>query len=216
MMAKPPPLPSAVFERLAARLRHPLPGRAAHRLMAPLPRAGWEPNFQPPSPPRQGGVLILLYPHNTQLHLPLILRPTYDGVHSGQVAFPGGGQEVLDADLTATALREAHEEIGIDPTSVQILGQLSRLYIMPSNYEVWPTVAWTPQRPHFRTDPYEVERLLEIPLSALQDPANRHQEEWQLRDRKTQVPFFRVAEQTIWGATAMMLSELLTVLKECE
>lgn len=205
-----------MFDRLAARLCQPLPGRSAHRLMAPLPRAGWEPNFQPPSPPRQGGVLMLLYPHPTELHLPLILRPTYEGVHSGQVAFPGGGQEALDTDLVATALREAHEEIGIDLAHVQILGQLSKLYIMPSNYEVWPTLACTPERPHFRTDPYEVARLLEVPLSALQDPANRHQEEWQLRDRKTQVPFFRVAGQTIWGATAMMLSELLAVWAECE
>jgi 8-oxo-dGTP pyrophosphatase MutT (NUDIX family) len=207
---------SLFIDCLAQILHEPLPGREAHQIMAPLPRPGWEADFQPPAPPRQGGVLVLFYPHLQELHLPLILRPTYDGVHSGQVGFPGGGQDTLDPDLTATALREAYEEIGVEPSSVQILGQLSKLYIAPSNYEVTPTVGWVPERPHFRTDPYEVAQLLEAPLSALLDPANRHEEEWQLRDRKARVPFFSVCEQTIWGATAMILSELLALVNYCQ
>lgn len=194
----------------------PLPGRAAHATMAPLPHPGWDPDYQPPAPPRQGGVLVLFYRHQNQFYLPLILRPIYNGVHSGQVGFPGGGHEALDVDLTATALREAYEEIGVEPDSVQVLGQLSKLYIRPSNYEVTPTVGWVRRRPDFRTDPYEVARLLEVPLADLQNPKNRHEEDWQLRDRVARVPFFNVCGQIIWGATAMMLSELLAVLKPCE
>jgi 8-oxo-dGTP pyrophosphatase MutT (NUDIX family) len=202
---------------LARALAGPLPGRTAHAQMAPLPRPGWEADFVPPNPPRQGGVLILLYPKGErgELHLPLIVRPTYEGVHSGQVCFPGGGQEPGDVDMTTTALREAYEEIGVLPDAVTILGQMSRLYIQPSNYEVIPTVGWLPARPSFRLDPYEVAALLEVPLTALLDPANRREEEWQLRQRRVTVPFFAVQEQTVWGATAMMLSELLTLIRGC-
>jgi 8-oxo-dGTP pyrophosphatase MutT (NUDIX family) len=207
-----PPLIAALAEALG---QSALPGRAAHTEMAPLPRPGWEADFQPELPPRQGGVLALFYPQADQLYLPLILRPTYDGVHSGQVSLPGGGQEEIDVDISATALREAYEEIGVEAAQVQILGRLSKLYIRPSNYEVTPTVGWIGHPPDFRTDPYEVAKLLEVRLVDLLDPNNRHQEEWQLRDRKANVPFFYVCGQTIWGATAMILSELLAVIKRC-
>ena len=206
-------LPPAI-EALASRLAQPLPGHIAHRQMSPVPRAGTEPGYVPPIPPRRGGVLVLFYPHNGVLHLPLILRPTYEGTHSGQVAFPGGGQEVGDADITATALREAYEEVGISPQQVQILGQLSKLYIEPSNFEVYPIVGWTAQHPAFRIDPYEVACLLEIPLADFQNPANRCEEMWNLRGRQVRVPFFKIQGQTVWGATAMMLSELLAVIED--
>ncbi len=205
----------AMMRSLAAELAKPLPGRAAQGRMAPQPRAGWEPDFQPLTTPRQGGVLVLFYPYRGEIHLPLILRPTYNGVHSGQVGFPGGGREAVDADITETALRESYEEIGVEPQAVQILGQLSEIYIRPSNYEVTPTVGWVSQRPDFQTDPHEVARLLEIRLADLQDPCNCHEEEWQLRDRRAQVPFFQVSDQIIWGATAMILSELLMVIERC-
>jgi len=180
--------------------------------MSPIPRAGSEPGYVPPIPPRRGGVLVLLYPHNDALYLPLILRPTYDGVHSGQVSFPGGREEKIDTSLVATALREAYEEVGIAPEQVTIIGQLSRLYIQPSNFEVYPTVGWTTQRPAFVIDPSEVARLLEVPLVAFQNPANRYHEQWTLRGRQVQVPFFRIEGETVWGATAMILSELLAVI----
>ncbi len=211
------PLPELIAW-LQERLRAPLPGRAAQARMAPQPRPGWDQNMQPPSP-RHGGVLVLLYPHlddtgQQAWHLPLILRATYPGVHSGQVSFPGGGQDPSDPDLTATALREAYEEIGVPPQDVQVLGRLSDLYILPSNFMVHPTVGWVSHRPNFRIDPYEVAQLLETPLAALRDPINRHEEEWQLRDRRARVPFFHIHGQTIWGATAMILSEFLALLEE--
>ncbi len=168
--------------------------------------------FRVPSPDaRQGGVLVLLYLYGGHVHLPLILRPTYSGVHSGQVGFPGGGREPVDADLTATALREAWEEVGVDPEEVRILGQLSPLFVIASNYLVQPTVGWCSSRPDFRTDPYEVAQLLEAPLAHLLDPATTRRELWTLRGSAVEVPFYAVAGQTVWGATAMMLSELLVL-----
>ncbi|RLT44916.1 MAG: CoA pyrophosphatase [Chloroflexi bacterium] len=199
---------------LRQRLADPLPGLNAHRRMSPVPRAGTEPGYVPPIPPRRGGVLLLFYPHNNVLHLPLILRPTYDGVHSGQVSFPGGGQEAMDASLTATALREAYEEVGIPPDAVEIVGHLSKLYIEPSNFEVYPTVGWMAQRPAFRIDPNEVARLLEVPFADFQKPANRYEEMWNLRGRQVRVPFFQIEGQTVWGATAMIVSELMAVIGE--
>lgn len=202
------------IESLRMRLARPLPGYSAHQAMSPIPRRGTEPGYVPPIPPRRGGVLALFYPHNGTLHLPLILRPTYEGTHSGQVSFPGGGQEAGDADIVATALRETHEEVGIPPEAVEILGPLSKLYIEPSNFEVYPVVGWMAQRPHFRIDPYEVARLLEVPFADFGKAENRFEEQWNLRGRQVTVPFFKIQGQIVWGATAMMLSELMAVVED--
>ena len=183
--------------------------------MAPLPRPGWHPNDRPAEPARQSAVLVLLYPRRDELHLPLIVRPTYDGAHSGQVAFPGGGFEEGDANLTATALRETEEELGIAPQDVQVLGELTQLYIWPSNYQVHPTVGRIAYRPAFQPNVREVAQLLEVPLNTLLDPAHLRRERWQLQDRSALVPFFAIQGQTIWGATAMILSELLAVVRMC-
>ena len=183
--------------------------------MAPLPRPGWHPNDRPAEPARQSAVLVLLYPRRDELHLPLIVRPTYDGAHSGQVAFPGGGFEEGDANLTATALRETEEELGIAPQDVQVLGELTQLYIRPSNYRVHPTVGRIAYGPAFQPNVREVAQLLEVPLNTLLDPAHLRRERWQLQDRSALVPFFAIQGQTIWGATAMILSELLAVVRMC-
>lgn len=203
------------FDCLQRGLAESLPGRPAQALMAPLPRPGWHPDDRPEIPARQSGVLVLLYSLQGQLHVPLILRPTYDGTHSGQVAFPGGGCEEGDRNLTETALREAHEELGIVPEDVQVLGTLTELYIRPSNYEVYPTVGRLNGKPVFHPDPGEVDQLLEVPLAALLDPAHRRREQWQLADRTALVPHFAIQNQSIWGATAMILSELLAIVSKC-
>ena len=179
------------FDCLQRKLAAPLPGRPAQALMAPLPRPGWHPDDRPDEPARQSGVLVLLYSIQGRLHVPLILRPTYDGTHSGQVAFPGGGSEEGDGDLTETALRETHEELGIAPQEVEVLGTLTDLYIRPSNYEVYPTVGRLNAKPVFRPDPSEVAQLLEVPLATLLDPAHQRKEVWQLADRSALVPLFR-------------------------
>lgn len=205
------------IEQLSTDLRQPLPGMDAQYRMAPRPRSGGRlPYDQAPTDARHSGVLILFYPHVDEagknvVHLPLILRPTYDGVHSGQVAFPGGGWEDGDADIVATALREAEEEIGIPRAQVHVLGALTPLYIYVSNHLVHPTVAWIDHEPRFTPDPFEVAMVLEMPLHTFLDPTNVRTEQWQLRDRAAEVPFFYIQKQTVWGATAMMLSELITL-----
>ncbi len=200
------------LDQLCIDLSHPLPGRDAQYRMAPSPRRGDDVyDDTSPTNARRSGVLVLFYPSFDQLHIPLILRPTYDGVHSGQVGFPGGGYETGDPDLSATALREAYEEVGIQPAQVTVIGQLSPLYVFASNNLVHPTVAWTAKRPIFQLDPHEVDKLIEAPVLDLLNPANQRREEWQLWGRTAQVPFFRIQDQTIWGATAMMLSELLAL-----
>ena len=198
-------------EQLRRDLSAPLPGQAAQQRMAPRPRSGGDYSDTVRPDTRQGGVLALFYPMDGRVHLALILRPTYSGVHSGQVGFPGGGREENDADLTETALREAHEEIGIDPAQVTVLGQLTPIYVFASNYLVQPVVGWTVQRPSFHPDPYEVALLIEASLDELLDEANQRDETWQLRGHSVQVPYFLIQGQTIWGATAMMLSELLSL-----
>ena len=188
-----------------------LPGKEAQVRMAPRPWQGAELNDEPQADARRGGVLVLFYPRADRIYLPLILRPTYIGVHSGQVGFPGGGFDDMDADLTATALREAYEEIGVHPSEVRVLGHLTPLYVFASNYVVQPTVAWIDYRPDFHTDAYEVAQLIEAPLLAILDPATRREETWTLRERQVTVPSFSLENQTVWGATAMMLSELIAL-----
>lgn len=201
------------IEALSAELQGTLPGREAQHRMAPQPRSKpWKGSYDSPDPnARKGGVLVLFYPRENQIWLPLILRQTYDGVHSGQIGLPGGGYERTDADLFETALRETYEEIGVPQDQVQIIGQLTQLYVFASNFVVHPVVGWVPTRPNFQIDPYEVAQLIETPLSALYDPANQHTEVWKLRDRSATVPHFRIQDHNVWGATAMMLSELLAI-----
>lgn len=202
---------SSFLHQLRLDLSAPLPGRTVQYKMAPRPRPGGEIDNEPGQDTRQGGVLALFYPRSDRVYLPLILRPTYQGVHSGQVGFPGGGHDDTDDDLTATALREAYEEIGVQPGDVAVLGHLTPLYVVASNYLVLPTVAWIGYRPDFHPDPYEVARLIEVPLLDLLNPGTRRSELWTLRGNTVEVPYFAVQEQTIWGATAMMLNELLSL-----
>jgi 8-oxo-dGTP pyrophosphatase MutT (NUDIX family) len=203
------------FHNFIAALEHdlqqPLPGRAAQYHMAPMPRPGAEMDDSPAPNARQSSVLLLLYPYEETVYIPLILRPTYPGVHSGQVGLPGGGYEPGDGDLIKTALREAQEEVGIDPARVNVLGKLSTLYIRPSNNLVLPVVGWAAERPDFLPDPREVALLIEASLLEFLDPANRRTEVWELRGRTANVPLFGVRNQTIWGATAMILGEFLAL-----
>lgn len=192
-------------------LAHPLPDREAQQRMAPRPRFNSSTRNEPGPETRQGGVLILFYPHQGQVFFPLILRPTYSGVHSGQVGLPGGGYEEIDNDIAETALRETYEEVGVHPSQVTLLGPLTSLYVYASDYLVQPFIGWTDYRPEFHPDPYEVAKLIQAPMAEFLDPRNHHEEMWQLRNHDVLVPFFAVQEQVIWGATAMILSEMLAL-----
>ncbi len=198
-------------QQIARDLASKLPGQDAQYEMAPKPRPGSEQGDATPPDASMNGVLILLYPHRGEYYLPLIRRQVYPGVHSGQISLPGGGMEPCDTDVADTALREAQEEVGADPDAVTVLGQLSPLYIGASNNVVYPTVGITDRRPDFVLDPREVAELIETPISVLQDHANLRHELWHLRGHDVDVPFFRVGDNTVWGATAMILNEFLAL-----
>lgn len=196
---------------LKERFLTPLPGEVAHAKMAALSsiRAGLKPNERT----RRSAVLILFYPYDGEVYLPLILRPAYDGVHAGQMAFPGGRYEPTDEDLIRTALREAQEEIGLRLTDVEVVGVLSELFIPPSNFFVLPVVAYQPYRPEFFPDPREVEKVLEVRFVEVQDKSIVGMSEIQVRGSLIQAPHYLIQNYKVWGATAMMISELLTVLE---
>lgn len=180
---------------------------SAHLKMAPLPRAVRRP-AQHPGRARVGAVLVLLYDKSQAIHLVLTRRRDDLAEHSGQIAFPGGKQEPGEA-LAITALREAHEEIGIQPDEIMILGQLTPIYIPPSDFEVYPFVGWHNAVPHFQYEPSEVAELLEVPLAHLLDPATRQSEQWEMGEMRIDVPYYAVDGRKVWGATAIILSELL-------
>lgn len=197
---------------IRAALRQPLPGIAAQIKLAPQLR---EESLRsaPPADARPAGVLILLYPRHGVWHFPLMKR-TEDGLtHGGQISLPGGSQEAGES-LDETALREACEEIGAACAEVEVLGQLSTIYIPPSNFLVTPTVGCVDRRPDFQCDPREVAELIEAPLSVLFDPQVVKREPWTLRGTIVEVPFYQIGPHKVWGATAMILSEFSMVLAE--
>lgn len=195
-------------EKLWQRLLQPLPGEAAHARMASGRRRLL--NLHPNDRTRQSAVLIVFYPGKQTLQVPLILRPAYEGVHGGQVAFPGGRAERVDRDLTATALREAQEEIGIKSSDVRVLGLLTRLYIPPSNFWVQPVIGVLPYRPDFYPDPREVEAVLEVSLTDFVQEIKVEERHYQ--GVAFEAPYYEIQGHRVWGATAMMLAELLELL----
>lgn len=195
---------------LRSAFRTPLPGADAHRLLAPQPRPGWRPGVVP-AHATPAAALVLLYPLDDAPHVLLTVRAGRLGKHAGQVSFPGGlidaGESFRDA-----ALREAFEEVGLDPAAVRVAGALSPLYITVSNFAIHPVAGVAESTPRLRPSAAEVARLLPVPLAALADPANlRRGTRWR-GDLPCDVPYFEVRNERVWGATAMVLAELLTML----
>lgn len=160
-----------------------------------------------------GAVLILLYPHQGDLLFPLTQRHTYKGAHSGQVSLPGGKIEPQDVGTDATALRETHEEIGVAPEHVRLLGKLTELYIPPSNFLVHPYVGYAEQRPEMKKDDFEVAELFEGNIKSLLDENTVEETKVPIPgNMKIKTPYFNIHEKVVWGATAMILSELRELL----
>ena len=166
--------------------------------------------------PKKAGVLALFYPNERQsTNLLLILRKTYQGVHSNQIGFPGGKSEKGDQDIMHTALRETHEEVGIPPQQVSILKSLSEIYIPPSNFEVQPFIGLYENPKPFVLQESEVESLVEVSLSDFMDDAKVFTQKLSTSYAKNiDVPAFKLNGYTVWGATAMMLSEIKELLRQ--
>lgn len=187
----------------------------AHAKMAPLERISFlkEENYADKNP-RQAAVLMLFYPKNGVTHLALIVRNSYPGVHSSQIGFPGGKVELEDKDLSETALRETHEEVGVSPDKVQIIKPFSTIYIPPSNFLVSPFMGISHQELTFIPDLDEVKRVLEFPLSLFLDENTITKVKMSTSYAKDiEVPAFMVEKYVVWGATAMMMSELKEAIK---
>ncbi|MFT6865673.1 MAG: 8-oxo-dGTP pyrophosphatase MutT (NUDIX family) [Cyclobacteriaceae bacterium] len=200
---------------LENRLKKPLPGAGAHMKMKPILPSGINFRSTDSTNARKGGVLILFYQKDNQWYFPLIQRPMYDGIHSGQVAFPGGGMEESDSDQYETALRESFEEIGIEQHKVQIVGALSEFFVAVSNYMVLPVIGVYPEIPHFIPDPREVDEVIEVPLNQLLDRGLLKEKEITAASGyRLWSPYFELENRVVWGATAMMLSELVDIINE--
>jgi 8-oxo-dGTP pyrophosphatase MutT (NUDIX family) len=202
------PLP----ELLKARLRRPLPGPAVRSRYAPRSGSARHDDRAPPDA-RQAAVLLLLYPHEGRWHLPLTLRPSHLPDHAGQVCLPGGAIELGETSQQA-AIREFHEELGAAGHPMEMLGRLSPVYLAVSGFRVEPWVAAADGRPPLAPNPAEVEMLLEVPLDHLLDAANFGSHQRRDKGPPYIAPHFGWQSYRIWGATCLILGELVTLVEE--
>ncbi len=208
-----------LIQYLRKRLGEPLPGIEAqiqmisHQLAQPASKTS---RFIIPKEHRKASVLALLYPKQEQWYTTLMQRPASPYPHSKQVSFPGGGYELTDPNDEFTALRETEEEFGIPKESIQIIGKLTEVYIPVSNYLVQPFVGYLKTAPTFYPDSSEVAEIVEVPVFQLLDPANRRRKSIETHGGLVlpDVPYFHLNNKIVWGATAMMLSELVAVLQD--
>jgi 8-oxo-dGTP pyrophosphatase MutT (NUDIX family) len=162
---------------------------------------------------KPASVLILLYPLHDTACTVFMQRPEYEGVHSGQISFPGGKREPSDTDAVETALREAREETGIDTTMLTLLGTLTPLFIYASNTLVTPVVAWSDIKPEFRHQAEEVEYLFEGNIRSFLNPSVIKEKPFRINEGMISIRYFDYEGHVIWGATAMMLNELLELIR---
>lgn len=210
------PIPTfdALLDRLSDRLQSgaPLPGHTAHRSMSPRLQARSDALTVEERACREAGVLALLLPPIEDPILILTVRHDELPDHGGQISFPGGQREGTES-LSDTALREAQEEIGISTSSVRLLGTLTPLYIPPSNYCVHPFLGAATVPLSLHPTDREVDQILRVPIHHLLNPDTRKIKPWTLHDQEVDVPYYDANGHKVWGATAMMLAEVLSLLR---
>lgn len=201
------------IEQLKAKLRGPLPGQDAHFLMVPGKVSALKKNYtgMRAATAKKSAVLILLFPFESGISTVLIERAIYAGIHSGQIAFPGGKAEDGDPDLKYTALRETYEEIGVPVEYVEIIGNLTDVYINPSNYLVTPYIGYLKKLPEFVKNEREVQSIITMDILNRERVIKSAKKIMHSNGLAIQTPFYSVNGFTIWGATAMMMSELIVL-----
>ena len=157
---------------------------------------------------RQAAVLVPVYPDRSGLSVCFLRRPEAMRSHAGQIAFPGGGYEDQDGDLGQTALRETHEELGIEPTRVELLGRIDETWT-PSGYRMSPYVGWLQEPPELRPNPREVSEVLQVEVAQLMEPRLLRHEYWDHQGQSYRMVFFDIPGGPIWGATARILYRFL-------
>ena len=204
---------SILKEQLTQAMSAELPGAKAHaRMMVPGRKPTPTEPYREKAGVKRAAVLALLYPINNHPHIILTLRKQYPGVHSGQISLPGGKIEDQDKSLVHTALREAEEEVGIQGAAVEVVGSLTELYIPPSNFLVQPVVALSDHRPDFIRQEEEVEQIIELELARFGGAENIREKKVNTRGFQLTVPAYDIDGHIIWGATAMIMSELTALL----
>ena len=193
-------------------LKNKLPGIEAQNMFAPQFRFGKDYNPSP-NAAKKSAVLILLYPDNGKVKIPVIQKTVYNGIHSGQISLPGGQYENEDVTLDNTAKRETEEEIGVNRDEVEILGKLTDLFIPVSNFIVKPYVGILNRKPAFRLNPNEVADIFSLNINEFINP-KIEQKEVTVRDSTIKAPFFIFENTEIWGATAMILNEFSEIVKK--
>lgn len=203
------PLPEILRRRLAG----PLPGRDAQIRLAPIPRRWPEPD----TVLRPAAALLLIYPQGEEWWVPLTVRPGSLRHHGGQVSLPGGRLDRPDESVAEAALREAYEEIGVNPGDVDVLGPLTPLPIAVSGHLLHPVLGAATRRPVFAPSPAEVDRIIEVPVARLVQP---DAVAWERRtllgvpDTSFDIPYFDIDGARVWGATAMILAEFIALLED--
>ena len=192
-------------------LAQPLPGLPAQLRMAPIPRI-WP---DADAILRPAAALLLVYPHAGDWYVPLTVRGSTLRHHTGQISLPGGRLDRPDESIEQAALREAYEEIGLDPAGVEVLGRLTPVPIAVSGHLLHPVVGAAAARPVFTPAAHEVERLIEVSIARLRQPdavAWEQRVRAQSPEQIQRVPYFEIAGARVWGATAMVLAEFMAVL----
>jgi 8-oxo-dGTP pyrophosphatase MutT (NUDIX family) len=202
------------IDNLRLALKKPLPGQDAQAIMMPSMSDKSRFSLEARKGARPGGVMILFYEDNGSWYFPLIQRPDYDGVHAKQMSFPGGKKDKADIDLISTALRETEEEVGIKQNQINVIGSLSELYIIASNFNVLPTIGFLQEPPNFEADEHEVDEIISVKIEDLMNDSLQKEKPLTILQGITiNAPYFDLNNKVVWGATAMMLSELKIILK---
>jgi 8-oxo-dGTP pyrophosphatase MutT (NUDIX family) len=206
----------AFAEKLKSEIKKSLPGTDVQWVMASSDRMikGFPRNPGPDA--REAGVLILLYPYNGSVHTVFIQRPDYVGVHGGQISFPGGKREPVDSDIIETAIREAVEEVGIRTSEISVIGTLTPLFIPVSNTNVTPVSGWMDSRPEFKPKNDEVVFLIEGEIKRFLEPSIVRIKPFEIRGEMIDIKYFDYDGYVIWGATAMILNELLVIISRAD
>lgn len=194
-------------------MSRPLPGQEAQLKMAPAGRRQIPEGGLDESKVRKAAVMALFYERQKKTQLVLTLRSEYEGVHSGQISFPGGRVEESDRNLQETALRETEEEIGINSGDIQVVGELSSLYIPPSNFLVQPFIGITDINPDFKAEEKEVQKIISVDLQTLAKDSIVKETKMRVGNFTITVPAFHIDKHIVWGATAMMISEIREMLR---
>lgn len=195
-------------------LSQPLPGKAGQTQLKPYLKINKSIDVPQIIKPRIGAVMALIYPINNIPHLLFIERPVYNGVHSGQIAFPGGKIEPTDASFLDAALRETYEEIGVNSNDIRVIGSLTEVFVLASNFMVYPFVGIINTKPSLILEQNEVASIIEFPLHTLfVEDIIKEKPIKNALGFTLIAPYYDLDGKTLWGATAMMVSELCTIIK---